>query len=72
VHAAAKQIESYLRSYGRSVQFSIDEATGRAIVSVRDSQTGQLIRQIPGDETLRIAQALAAKPASASLIDLLV
>ena len=56
--AVAKQIEAYLRSNGRSVEFSVDADSGRTIVSVRDKETGELIRQIPGDEVLRIAQAM--------------
>jgi len=56
--AVARQIEAYLRSNGRSVEFSVDADSGRTIVSVRDKETGELIRQIPGDEVLRIAQAM--------------
>jgi flagellar protein FlaG len=58
VHAVAKQIEAYLRSNNRSLEFRVDADTGRTVVSVRDSETGELIRQIPGDEVLRIAQAM--------------
>lgn len=56
--AVARQIEAYLRSNGRSVEFSVDADSGRTVVSVRDKETGELIRQIPGDEVLRIAQAM--------------
>ena len=52
----AAQLESYLRSVGRSLQFSIDSESGRTVVSVRDSSTGDLIRQIPNDEAMRLAQ----------------
>jgi flagellar protein FlaG len=55
---AAQQIEEYLRSSGRDLEFRIDEATGRTVVSVRDPQTGEVIRQIPSEEALRIAQHL--------------
>lgn len=56
--AVARQIEAYLRSNSRSVEFSVDADSGRTVVSVRDKETGELIRQIPGDEVLRIAQAM--------------
>lgn len=56
--AVARQIEAYLRSNNRSLEFRVDADTGRTVVSVRDSETGELIRQIPGDEVLRIAQAM--------------
>lgn len=66
--AAAAQIETYLRSIGRQVQFSIDTASGRTVVSVRDANTGDVIRQIPSEEALRLAHALGSKPNS--LIDI--
>lgn len=52
----AQRIESYLRSVSRSLEFRVDAASGRTVVSVRDSETGDLIRQIPGEEVLRLAQ----------------
>lgn len=66
----AAQLESYLRSVGRSLQFSIDPESGRTIISVRDSATGEIIRQIPKAEALRLAQSLGSQPNS--LIDVLV
>jgi flagellar protein FlaG len=66
----AAQLESYLRSVGRSLQFSIDSESGRTVVSVRDSSTGEIIRQIPDAEAMRLAQSLGSQPNS--LIDLLV
>jgi flagellar protein FlaG len=67
--AIARQIESYLRSTGRSLQFSTDSSSGRTVISVRDAATGELIRQIPSEEALRLSQALGAQPNS--LIDIL-
>ena len=66
----AAQLESYLRSVGRSLQFSIDSESGRTVISVRDSSTGDLIRQIPNAEAMRLAQSLGSQPSA--LIDLLV
>ena len=62
---ASKQIESFVRSSGRDLQFRVDDESGRVIVSVRDSATGELIRQIPNEETLRIAQALEQRDSKA-------
>jgi flagellar protein FlaG len=59
VKAVAAQIESYLRSVGREVQFSIDSDSGETIITIRDSSTGELVRQIPSAEALRLSQALA-------------
>jgi flagellar protein FlaG len=61
--AVAAQIESYLRSVGREVELSIDADSGETIITVRDANTGELIRQIPSAEALRLSQALAHRPA---------
>jgi flagellar protein FlaG len=56
IEAVAQRLESYLRSVSRSLEFRVDSASGKTVVTVRDSQTGDLIRQIPGDEVLRLAE----------------
>lgn len=44
---------------GAELQFSIDEELGRVVVTVRDRRDGSVLRQIPSEEALRIAHALA-------------
>ena len=68
VRAAAAQIDSYLKSIGREVEFRVDEDTGMTIVTVRETATGDVIRQIPNEEVLQLARSL--KPSSAALLDL--
>ena len=41
-----------------NLNFSIDDSTGKTIVRVTDGETGELIRQIPSEEMLAIAQSL--------------
>ena len=66
----ARQIESYLKANGRDLQFGVDQETGRTVVTVRDSSTGEIIRQIPDVEALRIAQSLGAHPGT--LLDVII
>ncbi len=68
VKVAAEQIESYLRKNGRTLEFRVDDDTGRIVVSVRDAAMGALIRQIPSEEILRLARALGE--GSGALVDL--
>jgi flagellar protein FlaG len=56
VQRAAERIEAYLKSVSRALEFRVDADSGRTVVSVRDAETGDLIRQIPGDEVLRLAE----------------
>ena len=41
-----------------ALQFSLDESSGQTIARVVDSETGEVIRQIPSKELLEIAQAI--------------
>ena len=65
VEAAARQIESYLKSVGRSLEFRVDAETRRTVVTIRDTTSGEVIRQIPGDEMLSLARHLQRNAGSA-------
>jgi flagellar protein FlaG len=67
VHRAAELIDHFLREAGRELSFSVDTVTGRMVVSVRDPATGELIRQLPSEEALRIAHTLEG--ARTALVD---
>lgn len=56
VQEVAERIESYLKDVNRALEFSVDAASGRTVVTVRDAESGDLIRQIPNEEVLRFAQ----------------
>lgn len=58
VNVAAKQIESFVKSTIRNLDFSVDDSLGVRIVRVVDPETQDVIRQIPAEETLRIAKTL--------------
>lgn len=40
------------------LQFSVNEASGRTVVTVTDAQTGEVIREIPPPEQLNLAARL--------------
>lgn len=56
IQKVAQQLESFLKRVSRSLEFHVDDASGRMVCSVRDAQTGDLIRQIPNEEVLRLAE----------------
>ena len=70
VSAVVEQIDTYLKDSRRELQFQVDEESGQVIVRVRDAATGDVIRQIPGEEALRMARALQEK--TPVLLDLIV
>ena len=46
------------RSLSSSIEFSVDQPSGKTIVRVVDSQTQKLIRQMPSEEMIAISLAL--------------
>lgn len=56
VQEAVKEVARAVQAKANNLQFSIDEGTGKTIVKVVDSSTGDLIRQIPSVELLEIAK----------------
>jgi flagellar protein FlaG len=58
IESVTRQIDSFLRSFGRSINFRVDPGSGEMVVSVIDATTGEVIRQVPGEDALRLAQSI--------------
>jgi flagellar protein FlaG len=56
--AAVQEIEKFVQSVRRNLEFSIDEASGKVVVKVIASETGEVVRQLPSAEALKIADSL--------------
>lgn len=56
--SAVKVINQVLRQSNHSLEFSVDNDTKRPIVKLVDTDTGELIRQIPSEETLAISRSI--------------
>ena len=54
----ARQINEFLSSSSSDVQFSVDSESDQVVVRVVDSQTKQVIRQMPSEEMLAISKSL--------------
>lgn len=55
---AVSHLKEYVQHMKRDMDFSVDKQTGRFIVKVYDSETKELIRQIPSEEMLEISRHL--------------
>jgi flagellar protein FlaG len=53
-----EQLSEVVTLMNKGLAFSVDEDSGSAIVKVIDIDTGDIIRQIPSDEALELAQKL--------------
>ena len=49
---AVNQLNGYLEEAHRGLRFTIDDDSGRTIVRVIDTETDEVIRQIPSEEML--------------------
>ena len=58
VRLATRQVEQAVRAQTNSLNFSIEQAAGKTLVKVTDSETGQVLRQIPSEEILSLSQVL--------------
>lgn len=59
VKEAVGNLNEFVQKLTRTLQFSVDEESGRTVIKVVDSETNQLIRQIPPEEVLVLARNLA-------------
>ena len=53
-----EEVNQFVQSVQRDIHFSVDEDSGMTIIRVRDKESGELIRQIPEDIFLNLAQNL--------------
>lgn len=58
LETAVADMQDFTQNIQRSLSFSINENTGRAVVEVTDKTTGEVIRQLPTEEALRLAESL--------------
>ena len=55
---SVEKIQKFVNLAACDMEFSIDEESGRTVVKVIDRETKDVIRQIPSQEALDLAQAL--------------
>jgi flagellar protein FlaG len=58
ISEAVSKINEIVQSIQRDLSFNLDEDSGQTIIRVVDSESGELIRQIPSEEALAIANQL--------------
>lgn len=52
------ELNSYMQNLNRSLKFSVDDQSGETVIKVIDSETDELIRQIPAEELLVVRSSL--------------
>jgi len=57
--SAVSTLKDYVQNIQRDLEFSVDKELNRVIIRVYDSETQEVIRQIPAEEMLKLARQLA-------------
>lgn len=59
LEAAVKSIQDFADSTQRNLKFSIDEKSNQVVVKVIATQTGVVVRQIPDEAAVKLAQRMS-------------
>lgn len=59
LEAVTNQMQDFMNSLNRDLQFSVHEESGRDMVSIIDRQSQEVIRQIPSEEMLDIVARIS-------------
>ena len=62
VERAVNEVNAALESRSVGLQFEIDKDTDKVVVKVVDRENGEVIRQIPSEEVLRVAKVMGKAP----------
>ena len=57
----ASNLQEFVNLIDKELKFTVDTDTGRQVVTVKDGTSGEIIRQIPSEEVLKLAQNLAKR-----------
>jgi len=58
VEAAADKLRSFASSMNRDLNIVVDGGSGKAVIRVVDSASNETVRQIPAEESLRLARTI--------------
>jgi flagellar protein FlaG len=55
---AIAELQDFVDGLGRSLSFRRDESIEKSVITVRDTQTNQVVRQIPSEEVVAISRQI--------------
>lgn len=58
VNDAVERVRTQVQSLQRDLNFSVDDSTGQVVIQVLDGDSGKVVRQIPSEDILRLAERL--------------
>lgn len=58
LEAAASTMSDYAKSMNRNLDFTIDEDSGQTVIKIIDTESDEVIRQIPNEDALEMAKRM--------------
>ncbi|EWH09464.1 hypothetical protein DS2_12308 [Catenovulum agarivorans DS-2] len=55
---AVAEVSEFINAQNRQLNFDYDDSSNRSVIKVTDSESGEVIRQIPSEEMLKLAQRI--------------
>lgn len=59
LNQVATELSDMMSMMRKGLEFKVDESSGQAVVTVLDKNTGDVIRQMPSEEALALAEKLS-------------
>ena len=58
IETVVSKLSDFVQSVQRDLLFTVDDNTGDTVIIVKDSRTDEVVRQIPSEDLLQLAQNL--------------
>lgn len=58
VEELVESLNEHIKTTNRELKFSVNQGTGHTVITVVDSETKEVIRQIPPEDNLKLAELL--------------
>jgi flagellar protein FlaG len=58
IQEAVERLNEQMRKEGRNLAFSIDKKVDQTVITVKNSHTGEVVRQIPDESLLHVAHSI--------------
>ena len=59
LESAVTDMQQFVQSVSRDINFALDDTSGRMVINVTERTSGEVIRQIPSEEALRLSESLS-------------
>ena len=67
VRQKAHQLNEFIKQSQYNLEYSVDDTSGVIVITVKEGDTGKIIRQIPAEEFIAIANLLRTAPENQGL-----